>query len=147
MAIRKANAKWTGGLRNGKGTVSVDSGAFKGANYSFSKRFEDEPGTNPEELIAAAHSACYSMALSAGLEKAGFTPDSVETEARIDFQKTDDGWRIVNIHLVNESTVPGIDEAEFQEQAEAAKTGCPISNALKAVDITLDAKLVRQQMV
>ena len=141
MAKRTGSAVWQGDLKDGKGTFKVGSGAFEGA-YSFSTRFEDQPGTNPEELIAAAHASCYSMAFANGLAKAGFTPDSVNTTANVTFEKVEAGWRITNIHLVCEAKVPGIDAEAFASQAEAAKTGCPISNALKAVDITLDAKLV-----
>jgi osmotically inducible protein OsmC len=141
MAKRTGSAVWQGDLKGGKGTFKVGSGAFEGV-YSFSTRFENEPGTNPEELIAAAHAACFSMAFANGLAKAGFAPDSVSTTANATFEKLEEGWRITNIHLVCEAKVPGIDAAGFAEQAQAAKTGCPVSNALKAVDITLDAKLV-----
>jgi len=141
MAIRTANAVWQGDLKGGKGTFKLGSGGIEGA-YSFRTRFEDEPGTNPEELIAGAHASCYAMALSNGLATAGYTPESVNTTANVKFEKVEAGWRITNIHLVCEAKVPGIDAETFMEQAQAAKTGCPISNALSAVDITLDAKLV-----
>ncbi len=141
MAIRQAQAVWQGGLRGGKGAVRLGSGAFEGA-YSFSSRFEEGAGTNPEELIAAAHAGCYSMALSAGLEKAGFTPTRVQTTARVTFERLDEGPRITQIELVCEAQVPGIDEAAFMREAEAAKSGCPISVALKAVNIVLNAKLI-----
>ncbi len=140
MAIRKASASWQGGLKGGKGNFKLGSGALEGA-YSFTTRFEDEPGTNPEELIAAAHASCFSMALSAGLEKAGFTPESISTEAQATFEKLDAGWRITKITLVTEARVPGIDEAAFMEQAEGAKAGCPISNVLNTT-IELDATLL-----
>jgi lipoyl-dependent peroxiredoxin len=141
MAKRTGSAVWHGDLKGGKGTFRVGSGSFEGA-YSSSTRFEEEPGTNPEELIAAAHASCFSMAFANGLAKAGFTPDSVSTTANVTFEKLEEGWRITNIHLVCEAKVPGIDTDMFTAQAQAAKIGCPISNALKAVNITLDAKLV-----
>jgi len=141
MAKRTGSAVWQGDLKDGKGTFKVGSGAFEGA-YSSSTRFENEPGTNPEELIAAAHASCFSMAFAAGLARAGFTPDRISTTANVTFEKLEEGWRITNIHLVCEAKVPSIDADLFAEKAQAAKTGCPISNALKAVDITLDAKLV-----
>ncbi len=141
MPVRKAEARWEGGLKGGRGTVRLGSGAFEGA-YSFTSRFEEGMGTNPEELIAAAHAGCYSMAFSADLERAGFPPTSVETTAKVRFEKLDVGWRITGIMLVSRAVVPGIDEEMFMEVAQGAKTGCPISNALKAIEITLDAKLV-----
>lgn len=144
MAIRKASAVWKGGLKGGKGSFKLGSGARSGAlegAYSFTTRFEDEPGTNPEELIAAAHAACFSMALSAGLEKAGYSPESVSTEAKATFEKLDEGWRITKITLVTEARIPGIDEAAFMEQAEGAKAGCPISNVLNTT-IELEATLL-----
>jgi osmotically inducible protein OsmC len=141
MPVRKAEARWEGSLKGGRGTVRLGSGAFEGA-YSFSSRFEEGTGTNPEELVGAAHAGCYSMALSADLERAGFPPTSVETTAKVRFEKLDAGWRITEITLVSRAVVPGIDEETFMEVAQGAKTGCPISNALKAVEITLDATLV-----
>ncbi|GAB4479358.1 MAG: OsmC family protein [Anaerolineae bacterium] len=140
--IRKAEAIWEGDLREGKGTMKLGSGAFEGA-YSFTTRFEDEPGTNPEELIGAAHAGCFSMALSAGLGRAGFTPQRIQTSAAVHFEKLEAGFRIVKIVLTTEAVVPGIDAETFQAQAEAAKAGCPISNALsKDIEIVLDARLV-----
>lgn len=139
MAIRKAEAVWEGSLREGKGTMKLGSGAYEGA-YSFTSRFEEGAGTNPEELIGAAHAGCFSMALSAGLGRAGFTSERIRTRAEVQFEKLEPGWRIVRITLHTEAKVPGIDEATFQQQAEAAKTGCPISNAL-SVPIELSAKL------
>ena len=141
MAIRTANAVWQGDLKGGKGSFRLGSGGIEGA-YSFRTRFEDEPGTNPEELIAGAHASCYAMALSNGLATAGYTPESVSTTANVKFEKVEAGWRITNIHLLCEAKVPGIDAETFMEQAQAAKVGCPISNALSAVDITLDARLI-----
>lgn len=141
MPTRSANARWEGGLKGGKGRFSLGSGALE-APYSFGTRFEDEPGTNPEELIAGAHAACFSMALSAGLEREGTPPTSVETTASVLFEKTEPGFRITRITLDCTAEVPGIDDTAFQEAAEAAKTGCPISNALAAVpEIVLNARL------
>jgi lipoyl-dependent peroxiredoxin len=139
---RKANAQWNGGLKGGNGTVSVASGLFKDGAYSFSTRFEDGKGTNPEELIGAAHAGCFSMAFSAELEGAGFSPAQVATAAEVKLEKQGDGFAITGIHLISEAKVPGIDNAKFQEIADGAKSGCPVSQALKAVPITLEAKLV-----
>lgn len=140
MPVRSANAEWKGDLPTGRGTVKTESGALDGA-YSFSSRFEEGTGTNPEELIAAAHAGCYSMALSNGLAKAGFTPTSVRTRAAVHLEKVEGGMGITRIHLVCEAEVPGIDESGFQEQARAAKEGCPISRVLAATTITLEATL------
>ena len=139
---RKAHAQWNGGLKGGNGTVSVASGLFKDGAYSFSTRFEDGKGTNPEELIGAAHAGCFSMAFSAELEGAGFSPQQVATAAEVQLEKQGDGFAITGIHLISEAKVPGIDSAKFQEIANGAKSGCPVSQALKAVPITLEAKLV-----
>ena len=139
--IRTSKAQWNGSLKEGTGTVSLGSGAYDG-QYSFSSRFESGTGTNPEELIAAAHAGCFSMALSAGLGKAGFTPTRVSSEARVHLEKVGEGFGITKIDLVTEAEVPGIDEATFREQAEGAKKNCPVSRALGAVEITLDARLV-----
>jgi osmotically inducible protein OsmC len=141
MAVRTANAVWEGDLPNGKGTMKFGNGAFEG-QYSFASRFEEGTGTNPEELIAAAHAGCFSMAFSNALSKAGFVPTRVQTEARVRLEKVEGGFGITSIELNNESVVPGIDEAQFQEIAEGAKKGCPVSRALAAVDIQLNAKLV-----
>lgn len=141
MAIRKASAVWEGSLREGKGTMKLGSGAFEGA-YSFSTRFEEEPGTNPEELIGAAHAGCFSMAFSANLGRAGYTPDYVRTTADVHLEKVNGGFKITRIVLHMEARVPGLDEKTFLEQAEAAKSGCPVSQALAAVPIELDARLV-----
>ena len=141
MPARTANARWEGGLKDGKGNMRLGGGAFEG-QYSFSSRFEEGVGTNPEELIAAAHAGCFSMALSAGLERGGHNPNSVETEAKVHLSPKDGGgFRISRIDLVTTADVPGIDDAAFQEVAKAAKEGCPVSGALSAVEITLDATL------
>jgi lipoyl-dependent peroxiredoxin len=141
MPARTANARWEGGLKDGKGNMRLGGGAFEG-QYSFSSRFEEGVGTNPEELIAAAHAGCFSMALSAGLEKGGHNPNSVETEARVHLSPKDGGgFRISRIDLITTADVPGIDKDAFQQAAQAAKEGCPVSGALSAVEITLDATL------
>jgi osmotically inducible protein OsmC len=142
MAVRSADASWEGTLQDGKGVMHMASGAYRG-QYSFNSRFEEGTGTNPEELIAAAHAGCYSMALSAGLGRAGFTPEHVNTVARVHLTKQEAGFRITKIELMTEAKVPGIEDAQFQEIAEATKSGCPVSVALGAVDeITLNARLV-----
>jgi osmotically inducible protein OsmC len=138
---RKASAIWQGGLKDGKGSISTESGVLKETQYSFGTRFENGPGTNPEELIAAAHAGCFSMAFSAELGKAGITPDSISTTATITMEKTDDGFTVTQSHLEMTATIPGVDSAKALEIANAAKAGCPISRLLKA-DITLDAKFV-----
>ena len=140
MAARSAKAVWEGDLKGGKGKVKLGSGSFEGA-YSFASRFEEGKGTNPEELIGAAHAGCFSMALSAGLGRAGFTPTRIQTEARVHLEKAEDGFKISRIQLVTEAEVPGIDARKFQEEAEAAKKGCPVSKALASVPIELNAKL------
>jgi osmotically inducible protein OsmC len=141
MAVRNAEAVWEGNLKRGKGTVKLGSGAFEGA-YSFASRFEEGTGTNPEELIGAAHAGCFSMALSADLEKAGYTATRIHTRARVHFETVDGKATITRIYLDTEAQVPGISEEDFLEQAEGAKKGCPVSRALTGVDIHLDAKLV-----
>lgn len=138
--VRKGEAEWKGGVPEGSGSVSVQSGAFKGT-YGFKSRMEDGPGTNPEELIGAAHAACYSMALSLALSQAGHVPTSVNTTSKVHLEKRDEGYVIPLIELVTEGDVPGIDNAQFQKLAEATKTGCPVSKALAAVEMTLSAKL------
>jgi osmotically inducible protein OsmC len=140
MPARTATARWEGGLKDGKGSMRLGGGAFEG-QYSFSSRFEDGAGTNPEELIGAAHAGCFSMALSAGLEKAGYNPNSVETTANVHLSPADGGFRISRIELRATADIPGIDAAAFAEQAEAAKQNCPVSKALAGVDIALDARL------
>lgn len=140
MPVRSAKAEWRGDLRNGKGTLETETGAASGA-YSFSSRFEEGTGTNPEELIAAAHAACFSMALSGRLAGAGHAPDSVRTTARVHIDRADEGFAITRIDLVSRARVPGMDAEAFGREAEAAKAGCPVSQALSAVQITLDAAL------
>ncbi|HKS73106.1 MAG TPA: OsmC family protein [Terriglobales bacterium] len=137
---RKASAVWKGGLKDGKGAVSSTSGVLSNTPYSFTTRFENTPGTNPEELIAAAHAACFSMALSAQLGGANLTPESINTNATLTMEKLDAGWTITAIHLDVVGKVPGADAATFQKMAENAKSGCPVSKVLKA-NITMDAKL------
>ena len=137
---RKASAIWNGGLKDGNGTISTESGALSQKQYSFSTRFENGTGTNPEELIGAAHAGCFSMAFSAELEKAGMKPVSVATTANVNFEKTDAGFTITAIHLETTAKVPGASQEAFNTAATNAKNGCPISRALKA-EITLDAKL------
>jgi len=141
MPVRSSSAVWNGNLLQGSGTMKLGSGAYEGA-YSFPSRFESGQGTNPEELIAAAHAGCYSMALSATLGKAGFNPTRIATTAKVHLEKVGDGFSITKIELVTEAQVPGIDNATFQTNAEAAKKGCPVSKALAATEITLSAKLV-----
>ena len=140
MPVRSAKAEWRGDLKNGNGTFETETGAASGA-YSFSSRFEDGAGTNPDELIAAAHAACFSMALSGELGKAGHQPERVHTTARVHVERGESGFGITRIDLVTRASVPGLDEEAFKEQAEAAKVGCPVSKALAAVEITLDAAL------
>jgi lipoyl-dependent peroxiredoxin len=141
MPVRTSEAEWRGNLREGKGRVKLGSGAFEGS-YSFPSRFEEGKGTNPEELLGAAHAGCYSMALSAGLSKAGHPPTRVHTVARVHLEKVGEGFGITRIELECEAEVPGIGAAAFQEQAEGAKKGCPVSKALAATEITLKAKLL-----
>ena len=140
MPKRIGTAEWQGTLKEGQGNVKMGN-AYEGP-YSFSSRFEDGSGTNPEEMVAAAHAACFSMALSAGLEKAGHPSKSVNTKATVHLEKGDGGFSITKIELDAEADVPGIEAGAFQEIATATKSGCPISKALSAVNITLDAKLM-----
>jgi lipoyl-dependent peroxiredoxin len=137
---RKASAQWQGDLKGGKGTISSDSGVLSNSRYSFTTRFENEKGTNPEELIAAAHAGCFSMALSAELGKANLTPESIRTTATVSLDKLDTGWTVTESHLEVSAKVPGASQDAFMAAARAAETGCPISKLLKA-KITLDAKL------
>ena len=137
---RKASAVWKGGLKDGKGTVSATSGVLKDTPYSFTTRFENTPGTNPEELIAAAHAACFSMALSAQLGGANLTPESISTTATLTLEKLEAGWTITAIHLDVTARVPKADAAAFNKAAEDAKKGCPVSKVLNA-NITMSAKL------
>jgi osmotically inducible protein OsmC len=141
MPTNTASAIWEGGLRQGRGHFSAGSGAFA-ADYSFRTRFEGAKGTNPEELIAAAHAACFSMALSAGLEAAGTPPTRVSTTAQCTVEKVGDGFKITKMRLETRGEVPGLDQAGFAKAAEAAKEGCPVSGALKGnVQLELDARL------
>lgn len=139
---RSATAVWKGGLKDGKGEFSAPSGVFSQVPYSFATRFENAKGTNPEELIAAAHAACFSMALSAQLGAANLTPESINTSANLKLEKQDAGWAITSIHLDVHAKISNGDEAAFQKAAEAAKAGCPVSKVLKA-QITMSAKLDR----
>ena len=141
MAVRNADAEWSGGLKDGKGHMKLGSGAFDGP-FSFKSRMEEGTGTNPEELIGAAHAGCFSMQFSAMLEHAGFPPDNIHTSAKVFFGPDGPGFSISKIELTTEGKVPGIDDAKFQELAAGAKAGCPVSKALAATPITLDAKLV-----
>jgi lipoyl-dependent peroxiredoxin len=136
---RKATAVWRGGLKDGKGTISSDSGVLKETQYSFSTRFENGVGTNPEELIAAAHAGCFSMAFSAELGKAGLTPESISTTATVTLEKGDAGWSVTQSHLEVTAKIPGADQSKALEIANAAKAGCPISRLLKC-NITMNAK-------
>ncbi|MDY7092368.1 MAG: OsmC family protein [Acidobacteriota bacterium] len=140
MPKRSSQARWQGSLKEGQGTMKLGSGAYEGA-YSFPSRFESGDGTNPEELIAAAHAGCFSMALSAGLGKAGFTPTSIHTTATVHLEPVDGGFGITRIDLVTEAEIPEISETEFQAQAKGAKENCPVSKVLSGADITLQATL------
>jgi osmotically inducible protein OsmC len=141
MAVRIADAQWEGSLQDGTGTMRLGSGAYEG-RYSFASRFEDGPGTNPEELIGAAHAGCFSMQLSGLLSRAGNPPTRVSTSARVHIERGEAGFAITRIELASEAEVPGLDEAAFKEQAETAKATCPVSKALAGTEITLDATLV-----
>lgn len=140
MPTRSADATWNGNLPDGNGTMTLESGAYEGA-YSFRSRFEDGAGSNPEELIAAAHAGCYSMAFANVLDEAGYDPESVDTTADVTLRMVDGDPTITEIHLTTEASVPGIDDETFQEHAEAAKEGCPVSKALAGTEISLDASL------
>jgi osmotically inducible protein OsmC len=141
MPTRNASAHWDGSLQDGKGSVALGSGAFEGS-YSFRTRMGDEPGTNPEELLGAAHAGCFSMALSAGLSRAGTPPEALDTTAAVRFEQQDGGWRIARIDLRVEGRVPGIDQAAFGAAAEDAKANCPVSVALAGVpEVTVEAIL------
>ncbi len=141
MPVRNAEAVWEGNLLKGKGKMKLGSGAFEGA-FSFASRFENGVGTNPEELIGAAHAGCFSMALSFMLGNAGYSPERVHTVAKVHIDKAGEGFRITSIELETEAKIPDIDEKKFLEQAEAAKKGCPVSQALAGTEIKLKAKLV-----
>lgn len=139
--LRKASAVWSGGLKDGNGSISTDSGVLSETQYSFSTRFENGIGTNPEELIAAAHAGCFSMALSGQLGAAGLTADSINTTASVRLEKLESGFAVTSVHLEVRAKVPGADEAAFATAAGNAKAGCPISKMLNA-EITMDAALV-----
>jgi osmotically inducible protein OsmC len=141
MAVRRASAVWNGNLTEGAGTVRLGSGAFEG-RYSFTSRFEEGTGTNPEELLGAAHAGCFSMALAAGLAKAGHAPRRIATEAKVHLSKVEGGFAITRIDLVCEGEVPGIDLETFRDFAEGTKKNCIVSRALSAVDMHVEAKLV-----
>lgn len=138
---RTGSAHWSGGLKDGKGTISTASGVLNSTQYSFGTRFENGPGTNPEELLAAAHAGCFSMALSAQLGNAGMTAESIDTTAAVTLEKTDAGFTITASHLDVTVNIPGADKVKFEEAAKAAETGCPVSRVLNA-KITMNAKLI-----
>jgi osmotically inducible protein OsmC len=138
---RSASAIWNGGLKSGKGTVSTESGVLSAVPYNFNMRFENEKGTNPEELVAAAHAACFSMALSLFLGEAGMTAESIETKATVSLDQVAGGFAVTSSHLETTVKIPNADQAAFQKAVETAKSGCPISKLLNA-KITMDAKLV-----
>jgi lipoyl-dependent peroxiredoxin len=142
MPVRNAEATWEGDLKSGKGNMKLGSGAFQG-NYSFATRFESAPGTNPEELIGAAHAGCFSMALSFMLSQAGYKPERVHTTAKVTIDKVGDGFKITGIRLETEGKIPGIDDRTFGEYAAKAKAGCPVSQALAATPIELNARLLK----
>ena len=141
MPVRSSSARWQGPLKNGQGTMKLGSGAYEGP-YSFPSRFENSQGTNPEELIAAAHAGCFSMAFSMFLGNAGYTPTRIDTTAKVHLEPAGGGFAITRIELETEAEVPGIDPAAFEEQAKAAKENCPVSKALAGTQISLVAKLV-----
>ena len=141
MAVRSAEAVWEGSLQEGNGTMKLGSGAFEGA-YSFSSRFEEGAGANPEELIGAALAGCYSMALGAGLGRAGFTPERIATTAKVHLTRDDSGLAIRKIELTTEAKIPDLDDATFQQHAEDTRTGCIVARALTGVDIVHNATLI-----
>ena len=141
MPVRTSEAEWKGTIREGSGQMKLGSGAYEGA-YSFGTRFEESPGSNPEELLGAAHAGCFSMALSGILTRAGLTPTRIHTTAKVHVENTGGGFSITKIELSTEGEVPGIDEAAFKEHANTAKENCPVSRALAVQDITLEARLV-----
>ena len=140
---RNASAKWSGTGKEGKGSITTQSGVLSYTRYGFSKRFGDEKGTNPEELIGAAHAGCFSMALAAGLTKAGHNPTRISTNASTSLEKVGEGLKITTIELTTEGEVPGIDEQTFLDAAEAAKKNCPVSQALAGTEIKLNATLIK----
>jgi len=143
MSVSRASAVWQGGLKDGKGTITAGSGAFSAMPYDFRKRFEGEPGTNPEELIAAAHASCFAMALSGEINKAGQSAEQLDSRAEVTLERTDKGPTVTKIKLHVEGKVPGMSADDFQKAAETAKANCPISRLLgAAAEISLDAKLL-----
>lgn len=138
--IKKASAVWKGSIKEGGGTISTETGVLREAPYGFKARFEDGPGTNPEELIGAAHAGCFSMAFSLILGEAGFTAEKIETAAEVSLEKQTEGFAITKVHLVLKASIPGVSKEQFEELANKAKAGCPVSKLLKA-DISLDATL------
>lgn len=144
MKTRNAEAVWEGSLREGSGTMRLGSGAYEG-HYSFDSRFEEGVGTNPEELLGAALAGCFSMAFSGDLVKAGYAPKRIETKARVYLEKVDGRFTITRFHLETEADVPEIDDHAFQETAEGAKEGCPVSRLLQPVQITVEARLVHHE--
>lgn len=143
MVVRTSSAEWHGRVPDGSGSVSLGTGAFEGS-YSFGSRFEEEAGTNPEELLGAAHASCFSMALALLLTQAGFTPARIKTLAKVSIERLSNGFAITHIELVTEGDVPGLDPKSFSAHAEIARTTCPVSKALTGVDISLEAKLVEK---
>jgi len=137
---KTASAHWQGGIKDGKGTISTESGVLKDSPYGFNTRFEDKPGTNPEELIGAAHAGCFSMALSKELGDAGMTAESIDTKAQVTLEKVEGGFEISAVHLTLRAKIPGAERTAFEKAVEAAKTGCPVSKLLKAT-ITLEGIL------
>lgn len=137
---RKASAEWRGGLKDGKGTITTDSGVLQASQYSFGTRFEEGKGTNPEELIAAAHAGCFAMALSMILGQAGMTADSISAQATVSLEKVGEGFEVTSSHLTVRAKIPGADPAAFEKAAQAAKAGCPISKLLRA-EVTMEAAL------
>jgi osmotically inducible protein OsmC len=140
--IKTASAVWKGDLKSGIGEISTETGVLKSAPYGFKARFEGGPGTNPEELIGAAHAGCFSMALSMILGEAGLTADQIDTTAQVTLDKQPDGFAITKVHLILKASIPGASEEQFQELAAKAKAGCPVSKVLAGAEITLDASLV-----
>ena len=141
MPTTSGSAKWQGGIKDGKGAISTKSGALNDYPYGFASRFEGKPGSNPEELIGAAHAACFTMALSLILGEAKFTAEQMDTTAKVTLEQVDGGFSITAVHLTLKAKIPGIDQATFEELTSKAKAGCPLSKVLKA-NITLDASLV-----
>lgn len=142
MINKTATAHWSGGLKDGKGQISTESGALSTQPYGFNTRFEDKPGTNPEELIGAAHAGCFSMAFSMILGNYDAVADDIDTKATVGLEEKDGGFAITKIHLEMSAKIPGISESDFQEAANTAKENCPVSKVLAGAEITMDAKLV-----